>query len=238
MLIDMSILTVDKLVVNYGAINALKGISLDVEKGEIITLIGANGAGKTTTMNSIMGIIPKASGTVLFNGKDITKTETRDIVKSGIILAPEGRQIFPEFTVRDNLLIGGYFNSVKENEAEMQNVVKLFPKLHERMEQPGGTLSGGEQQMLAVGRAIMAKPKLLMLDEPSLGLAPLIISEIFKLIKTIRDMGVTILLVEQNARMALKISDRGYVIESGNIAHTDKAENLLKSDAVIKAYLT
>lgn len=234
----MSILTVDKLVVNYGAINALKGISLDVEKGEIITLIGANGAGKTTTMNSIMGIIPKASGTVLFNGKDITKTETRDIVKSGIILAPEGRQIFPEFTVRDNLLIGGYFNSVKENEAEMQNVVKLFPKLHERMEQPGGTLSGGEQQMLAVGRAIMAKPKLLMLDEPSLGLAPLIISEIFKLIKTIRDMGVTILLVEQNARMALKISDRGYVIESGNIAHTDKAENLLKSDAVIKAYLT
>lgn len=234
----MSILTVDKLVVNYGAINALKGISLDVEKGEIITLIGANGAGKTTTMNSIMGIIPKVSGTVLFNGKDITKTETRDIVKSGIILAPEGRQIFPEFTVRDNLLIGGYFNSVKENEAEMQNVMKLFPKLHERMEQPGGTLSGGEQQMLAVGRAIMAKPKLLMLDEPSLGLAPLIISEIFKLIKTIRDMGVTILLVEQNARMALKISDRGYVIESGNIAHTDKAENLLKSDAVIKAYLT
>ena len=234
----MSILTVDKLTVNYGAINALKGISLDVEKGEIITLIGANGAGKTTTMNSIMGIIPKVSGTVLFNGKDITKTETRDIVKLGIILAPEGRQIFPEFTVRDNLLIGGYFNSVKENEAEMQNVIKLFPKLHERMEQPGGTLSGGEQQMLAVGRAIMAKPKLLMLDEPSLGLAPLIISEIFKLIKTIRDMGVTILLVEQNARMALKISDRGYVIESGNIAHTDKAENLLKSDAVIKAYLT
>lgn len=233
-----SILTVKNLVVNYGAINALKGISMEVDKGEIITLIGANGAGKTTVMNSIMGIIPKVSGEVTYKSEDITRMETREIVKRGVILAPEGRQIFPEFSVRNNLLMGGYFSKSAENEQEIKNIVKLFPVLHERMEQPGGTLSGGEQQMLAVGRALMAKPKLLMLDEPSLGLAPLIINEIFKLLKTIREMGVTILLVEQNARMALKISDRGYVIESGQIMHTDTAENLLKSDAVVKAYLT
>ena len=206
----MSILSVKDLTVNYGAIRALKGICLDVEPGEIITLIGANGAGKTSTMNAIMGVI----------------------------LAPEGRQIFPDFTVRDNLLMGGYHSTPEENHARMKDVLEIFPVLGDRMKQLAGTLSGGEQQMLAVGRAYMAKPKLLMLDEPSLGLAPLLIQEIFRMIQRIRDMGVTILLVEQNARMALKISDRGYVIESGTIAHVDTAQNLLRSDAVVKAYLT
>jgi len=234
----MSILTVDNLVVNYGAINALKGISFEVNKGEIIALIGANGAGKTTTMNSIMGLIPKVSGTVMFDGRDITKADTRSIVKMGLTLAPEGRRIFPEFSVRDNLLMGGYLNSPKDNEAGIEEVVELFPVLKERMNQLGGTLSGGEQQMLAVGRAIIAKPKLLFLDEPSLGLAPLIIQEIFKLLSKIREMGMTIVLVEQNARQALKIADRGYVLEVGRIAATDTAENLLKSDAIIKAYLS
>ena len=234
----MNILSIQDLVVNYGAIRALKGISLTVEEGEIITLIGANGAGKTSTMNAIMGIIPKAGGTVSFNGDDSSKSDTATIVKKGVILAPEGRQIFPDFTVKDNLLLGGYNNSPEENLKEMEVVFTIFPVLKDRIKQMAGTLSGGEQQMLAVGRAYMARPKLLMLDEPSLGLAPLLIQEIFRMIQRIRDMGVTILLVEQNARMALKISDRGYVMESGKIAYADTAANLLRSDAVIKAYLT
>ena len=234
----MSILSVKDLTVNYGAIRALKGICLDVEPGEIITLIGANGAGKTSTMNAIMGVIPKTGGSVIFNGENIARSDTVSIVKKGVILAPEGRQIFPDFTVRDNLLMGGYHRTPEENHARMKDVLEIFPVLGDRMKQLAGTLSGGEQQMLAVGRAYMAKPKLLMLDEPSLGLAPLLIQEIFRMIQRIRDMGVTILLVEQNARMALKISDRGYVIESGTIAHVDTAQNLLRSDAVVKAYLT
>ena len=234
----MSILSVKDLTVNYGAIRALKGICLDVEPGEIITLIGANGAGKTSTMNAIMGVIPKTGGSVIFNGENIARSDTVSIVKKGVILAPEGRQIFPDFTVRDNLLMGGYHSTPEEKHARMKDVLEIFPVLGDRMKQLAGTLSGGEQQMLAVGRAYMAKPKLLMLDEPSLGLAPLLIQEIFRMIQRIRDMGVTILLVEQNARMALKISDRGYVIESGTIAHVDTAQNLLRSDAVVKAYLT
>lgn len=234
----MSILSVKDLTVNYGAIRALKGICLDIEPGEIITLIGANGAGKTSTMNAIMGVIPKTGGSVIFNGENIARSDTVSIVKKGVILAPEGRQIFPDFTVRDNLLMGGYHSTPEENHARMKDVLEIFPVLGDRMKQLAGTLSGGEQQMLAVGRAYMAKPKLLMLDEPSLGLAPLLIQEIFRMIQRIRDMGVTILLVEQNARMALKISDRGYVIESGTIAHVDTAQNLLRSDAVVKAYLT
>ena len=234
----MSILSVKDLTVNYGAIRALKGICLDVEPGEIITLIGANGAGKTSTMNAIMGVIPKTGGSVIFNGENIARSDTVSIVKKGVILAPEGRQIFPDFTVRDNLLMGGYHSTPEENHARMKDVLEIFPVLGDRMKQLAGTLSGGEQQMLAVGRAYMAKPKLLMLDEPSLGLAPLLIQEIFRMIQRIRDMGVTILLVEQNARMALKISDRGYVIESGTIARVDTAQNLLRSDAVVKAYLT
>ena len=231
-------LSVENLEVRYGGIQALRGISLHVERGEIITLIGANGAGKSSTMNAIMNLVPKAGGTVRMDGTDITRLGTREIVKKGLILAPEGRQIFPTFTVRDNLLMGGYFNTHEQNEEEMKNVFQLFPKLEERINQTGGTLSGGEQQMLAVGRALMAKPKILMLDEPSLGLAPLIISDIFHLFDRIRSMGVTIVLVEQNARMALKFSDRGYVIESGRIVLEDTADNLLHSEAVIMAYLS
>ena len=234
----MSILSVKDLAVNYGAIAALRGISLEVERGEIITLIGANGAGKTTTMNSIIGLIPKAKGTVSLDGAEITRARTKEIVARGAILAPEGRQIFPEFSVRDNLFMGGYLKTKEENEAELETVLRLFPRLRERIDQMGGTLSGGEQQMLAVGRALMAKPKLLMLDEPSLGLAPLVINEIFKMLRSVREMGVTILLVEQNARMALKISDRGYVLESGRIRYADTAKALLHSDAVRKAYLS
>ncbi len=233
-----AILTVKDLQVHYGGIQALRGISLSVEKGEIITLIGANGAGKSTTMNAIMGIVPKAAGTVEFGGQAITRTETRAIVRQGLILVPEGRQIFPGFSVKDNLLLGGYFSSHEENAAELEQVFSLFPILKERIHQMGGTLSGGEQQMLAIGRALMAKPQVLMLDEPSLGLAPLIISDIFRLFRKIRDMGVTILLVEQNARMALKVSDRGYVMESGKIVAEDTAAGLLSSDAVVKAYLS
>ena len=232
------ILAVKDLKVRYGGIQALRGISLSINQGEIITMIGANGAGKSTTMNAIMSLVSKTEGTVLFQGEDITRTETREIVKKGVVLAPEGRQIFPGFSVQDNLLMGGYFFSHEQNEAEMEKVFQLFPILKQRISQMGGTLSGGEQQMLAIGRAMMAKPKVLMLDEPSLGLAPLIISDIFRLLKEIRDMDVTILLVEQNARMALKVSDRGYVIESGNIVLEDTAQNLLHSEAIIKAYLS
>ena len=233
----MSILSVKDLKVQYGGIQALRGISMDVREGEVITLIGANGAGKSTLMNAIMGLVPKASGAVLYNGEDITKKETRQIVKSGITLAPEARHIFPGFTVKDNLMLGGYYGTAEENEKELEIVFSLFPVLKERIHQMGGTLSGGEQQMLAVGRALMARPKIMMLDEPSLGLAPLIISDIFKLFGRIREMGVTIILVEQNARMALKTADRGYVIESGQIVMEDTADRLLHSDAVVKAYL-
>ncbi len=233
----MSILSVKDLKVQYGGIQALRGVSLEVNEGEIITLIGANGAGKSTLMNSIMGIVPKTAGTVIYKGEDITKKETRQIVKKGMILAPEGRHIFPGFTVKDNLMLGGYYGTAAENEKELETVFGLFPILKERIHQMGGTLSGGEQQMLAIGRALMAHPKIMMLDEPSLGLAPLIIADIFKLFGQIREMGVTIILVEQNARMALKAADRGYVIESGRIVTEDTADNLLHSDAVVKAYL-
>ena len=234
----MSILSVKDLYVNYGGIRALRGVSLEVNEGEIITLVGSNGAGKSTLMHSIMGIVPKASGTVLYKGEDVTKTDTGKIVRKGMILAPEGRRIFPGFTVKDNLMMGGYFGKPAENEETLKTVFRLFPVLKERFHQMGGTLSGGEQQMLAIGRALMANPKVLMLDEPSLGLAPLIISDIFKLFDEIREMGVTIVLVEQNARIALKVADRGYVIESGNIVLEDSASNLLKSDTVVRAYLS
>ena len=233
-----TILKLEQLVVNYGNIKALHGIDLEVRAGEIITLIGANGAGKTTTMNTIMGLVPVASGSVSLFGQKTTNMSTRKIVKMGVVLAPEGRQIFPELTVQDNLMLGGYFHSEAENKKTMQETVfHLFPALEDRKNQVGVTLSGGEQQMLAVGRALMASPKLLLLDEPSLGLAPLILSEIFKMIKQIREMGVTILLVEQNARMALKISDRAYALETGKIVVTDTAQALLESDLVKKAYL-
>ena len=233
-----SILSVQNLHVNYGGIRAVRGVSLDVNEGEIITLVGANGAGKSTLMNSIMGLVSKASGSIHYKGEDITTTETAKIVKKGIVLSPEGRHIFPAFTVRDNLMMGGYFSSTRENAETVQTVFQLFPILKDRYNQMGGTLSGGEQQMLAIGRALMARPKIMMLDEPSLGLAPLIISNIFDLFASIRDMGVTIILVEQNARIALKVADRGYVIESGSVVLEDTASNLLKSESVIKAYLS
>ena len=233
----MSILRLDNLQVSYGSIEALRGISLDVERGETITLIGANGAGKSTTMNAIVGLVPASGGKVYYQDKDGTKTDTKEKVRNGIILSPEGRQIFPGFTVAENLMMGAYLRGKEEAPQTMDAVLELFPRLRERLHQMGGTLSGGEQQMLAIARAMMAKPELLLLDEPSLGLAPLIIREIFHMICRIHEMGTTILLVEQNARMALKVSDRAYVLETGKIVLEDTAQNLLRSDMVRKTYL-
>lgn len=233
----MSILRLDNLQVSYGSIEALRGISLDVERGETITLIGANGAGKSTTMNAIVGLVPASGGKVYYQDKDVTKTDTKEKVRNGIILSPEGRQIFPGFTVEENLMMGAYLRGKEEAPQTMESVLELFPRLRERLHQMGGTLSGGEQQMLAIARAMMAKPELLLLDEPSLGLAPLIIREIFHMICRIHEMGTTILLVEQNARMALKVSDRAYVLETGKIVLEDTAQNLLRSDVVRKTYL-
>lgn len=233
----MALLQLEQVVSNYGSINALRDISFEVREGEIVTLIGANGAGKTTTMHSIAGLQNICGGKISYDGKDISKWEAQTRVKNGIVLSPEGRQVFPDFTVRDNLLMGGYLQKNKANEEMLKTVYELFPRLQERESQTGGTLSGGEQQMLAVGRALMGKPRLLMLDEPSMGLAPLIVKEIFALIQRIRDMGTTVLLVEQNARVALKISDRAYVLETGKIVLNGKAEELLHSEEVQKAYL-
>jgi branched-chain amino acid transport system ATP-binding protein len=233
----MPLLKVENLVVNYGSINALKGISFEVNKGEIVTLIGSNGAGKSTTMNTIAGLKSPSGGKIYFEDNDITKLDSSKRVKAGIILSPEGRQVFPEFSVYDNLMMGGFIQKKKDNLVEIEKVFELFPVLKERKKQMAGTLSGGEQQMLAVARALMGKPKLLMLDEPSMGLAPLIVKEIFGLIQRIREIGTTVLLVEQNARVALKISDRAYVIETGKIVLSGKAQELLESEDVQKAYL-
>ena len=233
----MSLLKVEDLKVNYGSIRAVKGISFEVEVGEIVTLIGSNGAGKTTTMNTIAGLKEPNGGKIFWNGTDITSWGSRKKVKEGIILSPEGRQVFPDFSVYDNLMMGGYNFTAEQNEETLKTVHELFPILQKREKQAAGTLSGGEQQMLAVGRALMSRPKLLMLDEPSMGLAPLIVKEIFSLIQRIRDMGTTVLLVEQNARMALKISDRAYVLQTGEITLTGRSEELLSSESVQKAYL-
>ena len=230
-------LDIKGLKVSYGNIQALRGVDITVEEGEIVTLIGANGAGKSTLMNTVAGLVRTREGAIHHYEEDITGMDTRELVKRGIILAPEGRQIFPDLSVKDNLLMGGYLRSDKENDETMKTVFELFPILEERQNQMGLTLSGGEQQMLAIGRALMAGPKLLLLDEPSLGLAPIIVSNLFKLIKRIRDMGVTILLVEQNARIALKTADRAYVLESGRIVAADRADVLLKSDLIEKSYL-
>ena len=220
----MSLLRLEKVVVDYGSIHALKEIDIDVNTGEVITLIGANGAGKSTTMKAIMGLIPVKSGKIWFDGK------------SGIILSPEGRQVFPRFSVMDNLMMGAYLRPKTEIAESLQTVYDLLPKLKARSGQLAGSLSGGEQQMLAIGRAMMGKPRMLLLDEPSLGLAPLIINEIFAMVDRIREMGTTILLVEQNARIALKHSDRAYVLETGSIVLSDRADQLLESDEVRKAY--
>lgn len=233
----MALLEVKDLSVNYGAIKAVRGINFEVNEGEIVTLIGANGAGKSTTMNAISGLVRPASGTIRFQGKDITGARSHEIVKAGITLAPEGRQVFPRLTVRKNLELGGYTASDAEKAKGLERAYTMFPILREREGQMAGTLSGGEQQMLAVGRALMASPKLLMLDEPSLGLAPLVVQEIFRMVNRIRGEGTTILLVEQNARMALSVSDRGYVLETGEVVLTDTGKNLLRSERVLHAYL-
>lgn len=233
----MALLEVKNLHTNYGAIKAVKGISFEVKEGEIVTLIGSNGAGKSTTMNTLAGIVPISEGEIWFNGQNITKLESHDRVKMGIALSPEGRQVFPEMSVEANLRMGAFTVSKAVLEEGLKTAYELFPILGERKKQMAGTLSGGEQQMLAVARALMCKPKLLMLDEPSLGLAPLIVAEIFKLIRRINDMGTTILLVEQNARMALSISDRGYVLETGNIVLSGTGKDLAVDDKVREAYL-
>ena len=233
---EKSLLRLEKVVVDYGSIHALKEIDIDVNTGEVITLIGANGAGKSTTMKAIMGLIPVKSGKIWFDGKEITNLDTKNMVQSGIILSPEGRQVFPRFSVMDNLMMGAYLRPKTEIAESLQTVYDLLPKLKVRSGQLAGSLSGGEQQMLAIGRAMMGKPRMLLLDEPSLGLAPLIINEIFAMVDRIREMGTTILLVEQNARIALKHSDRAYVLETGSIVLSDRADQLLESDEVRKAY--
>lgn len=233
----MAFLKIEDLHVHYGAIHALKGIDIEVNEGEIVTLIGSNGAGKTTTMNAISGLLKPSGGKIIFEDGDITKLDTSPIVKKGICLSPEGRQVFPELTVEENLDLGAYLRTQQEKNETIELVYDLFPRIKERKSQAAGTLSGGEQQMLAVGRALMGKPKLLMLDEPSLGLAPIVIQEIFDLIVRINKLGTTILLVEQNAKMALSISHRGYVLETGKIVLHDSAEALLNSEKVRAAYL-
>lgn len=229
-------LKIDNLKVNYGGIEAVKGISFEVEEGSIVTLIGANGAGKSTTLRTIAGLVSPRSGTVSFMGENITGKQAHQIVSKGITLVPEGRRVFPDLTVLENLKVGAYLR--KDNlDEDIRWVYDLFPRLEERSWQAAGTLSGGEQQMLAVGRALMSRPKLMMMDEPSLGLAPLVVKGIFDIIKEINKQGVTILLIEQNANMALHTADVGYVLETGRITLSGPGKELLKDEAVKRAYL-
>ena len=221
----------------YGQIEALRGVSLDVHPGEIVTLIGANGAGKSTLLLTICGAPQASQGQVLFEGQDITHKPTHVIMQCGMALVPEGRRIFPGLTVQENLQMGGFFANKARLETDLERIFTLFPRLKERRHQRGGTLSGGEQQMLAIGRGLMGRPSLLLLDEPSLGLAPIIIAQIFQILKEIREEGVTIFLVEQNAHRALQLADRGYVLENGRIVLADTGANLLANDEVRKAYL-
>lgn len=231
-------LKLENIVTYYGNIQALKGISIDVKQGEIVTIIGANGAGKTTTLKTICGLVAPTSGKIYFQGEDITHKTTSDIVESGIAMVPEGRRVFPRMTVLENLQLGAYLNKDKAQvKQDLEKVFDLFPILKDRIKQIAGTLSGGEQQMLAIGRALMARPKLLLLDEPSMGLAPKIVANIFDIIMEINRAGTTILLVEQNARMALAIAHKGFVIETGKIVLQDSAVNLLNNEEVKKAYL-
>ncbi len=230
-------LELQDLHVAYGGIRALKGVSLQVGEGEIVTLIGANGAGKSTTLRTISGLEHAQAGKILYNGVDITGKPSKYMVQEGLILVPEGRLIFPDMTVLENLRIGAYLRKDRSVEKDIDRMYELFPRLKERSWQMAGTLSGGEQQMLAMGRALMSKPKLLMMDEPSLGLAPLVVQDIFSIIRTIRDSGVTVLLIEQNANAALKIADRGYVLETGMIALEGSGQELLSNPAVRAAYL-
>lgn len=231
-----TILSIKDLMVKYGGIEAVKGISFDVNEGEIVTLIGANGAGKSSTLRAISGLVKPASGSIEFYGDVISGKTPESIVMRGITMSPEGRKIFPDLTVEENLKIGAYTRTDELTE-DLNWVYELFPRLKERSWQAGGTLSGGEQQMLAVGRSLMAKPKMIMLDEPSLGLAPLVVRDIFEIIKTINKNGVTVLLVEQNANMALKVADRAYVLETGRITMSGTGAELLANDKIKEAYL-
>jgi len=227
----------DKVHTHYGAIEALHGVSLTVEKGEIVTLIGANGAGKTTLLMTLCGRPRASSGRVIFEGQDITQLPTHEIMRRGLAISPEGRRVFPSLTVLENLKMGAFFASNEDIERGIEYVFGLFPRLKERAAQRAGTMSGGEQQMLAIGRALMSKPRLLLLDEPTLGLAPLVIAQIFEIIRTIRESGVTVFLVEQNANKALGVADRGYVLENGHVVMSDTGANLLANSDVRKAYL-
>ena len=231
-------LKVTDLTVHYGAIEALHGISFEVNEGEIISLIGSNGAGKTTTLHALSNIVKKTRGTVMFEGQDITRLAPDSIVRTGLIQVPEGRRIFANMSVHENLELGAYTRTDRSGiKSDMEKVLTLFPRLKERIRQTGGTLSGGEQQMLAMGRALMSKPKLLLLDEPSMGLAPILVDEIFSIIKEINAEGTTILLVEQNAFKALNIAHRAYILETGSVVKTAEASSLIKDESVKKAYL-
>ncbi len=232
-----TILSVKDLHVSYGAIKAVRGISFDINEGEIVTLIGANGAGKSSTLNTIAGLIKPVSGEIDFKGENLVGVKPHKIVEKGLALCPEGRRVFTQLTSDENLDMGGYTRTDDENAETIEKVYERFPRLKERKNQLAGTMSGGEQQMLAIGRALMSKPELLMLDEPSMGLAPILVQEIFDIIKALNKNGTTVLLVEQNASMALSIADRGYVLETGTITKTGSGQDLLHDDDVRKAYL-
>lgn len=233
----MSILEIQDLSVHYGGIVALGGITFSVKEGSIVTLIGANGAGKSTTLRAIMGLVPTAAGSVIYRGEKITGLDTRKIVEMGLVLVPEGRRVFPNLTVLENLKLGSYLQDKSTETRSLEHVYDLFPRLKERHWQSAGTLSGGEQQMLAVGRALMANPRMVMMDEPSLGLAPLVVKDIFSIIRRINDEGVTVLLIEQNANVALHTADYGYVLQTGSITLEGTGQELLANEEVKVAYL-
>ena len=234
----MAMLEVKDLEVYYGMIQAIKGISFEVNKGEVIALIGANGSGKTTTLHTITGLLSPKKGSVIFEGKDITKIPAHKIVSMGMAHVPEGRRVFADLSVYENLKLGAYTRKDKENlNKDLENIYKRFPRLAERKNQSAGTLSGGEQQMLAMGRALMSKPSIILMDEPSMGLSPILVNEIFDIIESISKSGTTVLLVEQNAKKALSIADRAYVLETGKIVTSGKASELLEDDSIKKAYL-
>ncbi|WP_374624133.1 ABC transporter ATP-binding protein [Pandoraea sp.] len=230
-------LKLEQIHTRYRAVEALSGVSIEVNKGEIVALIGSNGAGKTTLMMTVCGTPRASSGRVTFEGRDITGCPTHDIMRMGLAISPEGRRVFPSLTVIENLKMGGFFLSSDEIDAGIDHVFGLFPRLAQRGRQRAGTMSGGEQQMLAIGRALMSRPRLLLLDEPTLGLAPLVIAQIFDIIRAIREEGVTVFLVEQNANKALHVADRGYVLETGRVVLADSAANLLANDDIKRAYL-
>ncbi|HIZ44871.1 MAG TPA: ABC transporter ATP-binding protein [Firmicutes bacterium] len=235
----MSVLEIKNLVAGYGPIIALHGVSLHVEQGELVSLVGANGAGKSTLLSSIIGLVKVNEGEIIYENENLVGKKYYDIIRKGISIVPEGRQVFPGMTVEENLRLGSFCLKAdqKRDSDTLEQVFEYFPRLKERIRQSAGTLSGGEQQMLAVGRALMAHPKLLILDEPSMGLAPLVVNQVFEIIRKIKETGVTMMLIEQNANKALKISDRAYVLRTGNVIMEDKAENLLGNAALLESYL-